>query len=110
MVTFWTYMTLYNVDYHLKSSFDKALKLVQSGEQAVLVYCEIAGEENGYAAMTCDRKAVQTIGEILNYVESIFKNRGASLDYYDLALFAQNPQEFLDEVKKSLAKQLSDAG
>jgi hypothetical protein len=97
-------MTLYNVDYHLKSSFDKALKLVQSREQAVLVYYEIAGAENGYAAITFNRKAVQTIGEILNYVESIFKNRGASLDYYDLAWFAQNPQGFLDEVKRSIVK------
>jgi hypothetical protein len=46
------YMTLYNVDYHLRSAFDKALKLVESGQQAVLAYYEIAGETNGYAAVT----------------------------------------------------------
>jgi hypothetical protein len=97
-------MTLYNVDYHLRSAFDNALKLVESGEQAVLAYYEIAGEANGYAAVTYGRNVVQTIGGILDYVESIFRRRGATLDYHDLARFAQDPRGFLDEVKMSIAK------
>jgi hypothetical protein len=76
--------------FELKKAVDDALNLGGEGKKAVFLYVQSSGGTTEYFAITLERKIVDDIGRGLDKIESIFKNSGSPIDYYDVAYIAQN--------------------